>query len=241
MKLLKIGLLVLISLLLTFCSSQETVFGNGVEKTKIITPKAFEKITTFTNAKITINEGDKFELILNGDSNIIDNYLEIDVVKNDCIIKLKNGSYRDYRLHINITLPKISGIKTLGSGAIHVNDFSNQSNMNLSLVGSGNIYINKINPMHQLQAAIVGSGDIIFKENITINNIKLQLVGSGKYNGYKVNTQNYSISLPGSGDVELYASSKLNASVPGSGDIFYKGNPKISFSSSGSGRLINAN
>lgn len=49
--------------------------------------------------------------------------------------------------------------------------------------------------------------------------------------------ENVSISVSGSGDVQVHATSYLKAKVSGSGDIYYKGSPSLHQSVSGSGSV----
>ncbi|WP_299714539.1 head GIN domain-containing protein [uncultured Tenacibaculum sp.] len=241
MKLFKMLTLVFFTSCFTFCNSQEVIVGNGIQTTKTVNPKPFTGIITSNNATIHISQGDKYELIVTGDSNIIEQHLKIKTKNNNCIIKLEKGNYRNYNLNIEITMPKIQKIDAYGSDEIEINDFTNLDDLSFHSVGSGNININRINPIHKCSATIIGSGDIIFNEEVSIRNIDLRIIGSGKFRGYNITSKSYRIVNAGSGDCEVNVTDNLSASIPGSSDVYYKGNPKIQFSSPGSGRLINAN
>ena len=64
------------------------------------------------------------------------------------------------------------------------------------------------------------------------------IMGSGDLHLFRLPAKNVHISIHGSGDAEVNASSSLEAAIAGSGDIRYKGKPKaVNPSIAGSGDI----
>ena len=245
-----IGLLALMVIFFSSCdkngincigSSLETIKGEGSIVTSTLNLNNFTGIDLSFADNVTISYGTTQEVKATGHANII-NRIKTNVTNNIWDVALEDGCYQDYELSIHITIPTLNKIYLSGSGNIVVNDFSNQSALEVKLSGSGNITLNDFEGTTNLAVTLSGSGDIKGNKAIsTLNNFNLTLNGSGNYQGFPISGKACTVLLSGSGNCELTAYNTLNATLSGSGNISYKGNPTITQNITGSGRVINAN
>ncbi len=76
-----------------------------------------------------------------GQQNIIEN-INTNASNYLWVIGFDGGCCNYNHLSITITVPNINRIKLIGSGEIVVNDFSNQSNLDIDISGSGILTLN---------------------------------------------------------------------------------------------------
>ena len=139
-------------------------------------------------------------------------------------------------------MPNINRVKLSGSGEVIVNDFSNQSSLDIDLNGSGLFVLNGFEGITALNTSISGSGT--FKSNADISTLESQSIaisGNGIYNGFTLSSNMCTANISGSGDISVTVNTNLDATISGSGDVFYKGNPMITQNILGSGNVIDAN
>ena len=69
-----------------------------------------------------------------------------------------------------------------------------------------------------------GSGDIELKGNV--DTLKADIVGSGDLEAKKLKANKATLSVSGSGDMDVFVSQELSATISGSGDVTISGNPQ---------------
>ncbi len=245
MTVLKKQILIITALLFTAffsCSTDDnSIEENGPVTTKTLSVPDFSGINLTFSSNITITQGDTQVVKVTGHSNIIDKIIT-SVSDNILKFELEDDYYQDSELSIEITIPNLNHLELNGSGNFLVNDFTNQNKLDILLSGSGNVYLNKFEGITDLYAAISGSGNIKANKKITgLKNLSLNITGSGNYFVFKINSNNCTVNIAGSGHIELTAVKSLNVTISGSGDVYYKGKPSITQNISGSGKLIDAN
>ncbi len=256
-----INLVMVMALLSLFFVSCQKDFIAIKGEGKVVTQQI--DVTEFDVAELTgafdveISYGDNYEMVAEGQQNIIDR-LKLDNDGENLCIKLERGNYRDYILKIYLTVPDIEGVKLSGSGDIVMNKFTNLDNLTLTIRGSGNITSTDYITTQTTNFEISGSGDVDFlseSEKIyteisgsgdvklvgTTNSNDITISGSGEFNCFDLATEQTTINCSGSGDCEVTASAILSISISGSGNIYYKGSPEIDTNISGSGNIISAN
>jgi Putative auto-transporter adhesin, head GIN domain len=149
-------------------------------------------------------------------------YIETTVDGNELKVDTKEG-YRlapNKSVKIYIVSPNFSRVHLSGSGDIvSQNRISGNDKIDLSVSGSGNIKVDLNAP--NVEAEMSGSGDI----NLSGEAKKFEgkLSGSGNIHAMDLKTEETGIRISGSGNADVYASSKLDVRVTGSGDVRYKG------------------
>ena len=88
-------------------------------------------------AKVLITQGDVFEVVAKGESNIIDE-LELDVQDDTWTIEFDH-CVKSYDLEIYITMPDIRYLAVAGSGEIRGDNFFTTQDIVLRVSGSGRL------------------------------------------------------------------------------------------------------
>ncbi len=225
-------------------TSQNKAIGKAVNNnppiTKEITLPDFTGIVTQGAFDLEITSGETQSVKAIGDEDDI-NATDFEVVNGICLLKLKKGTHRNLHLLIKITSPNLESIALSGAGDVLIKSLhSNSGILHLSLQGAGDIDVKSLHQnIRQISCQIKGAGDI----NLDINNkpesLDIDIEGSGDLMCAKMDTQNCSISIKGSGDVTIGKTEELEVQILGSGDVHFSGNPHFkSKQILGSGSLI---
>jgi len=209
------------------------------DKSPVIT-QSFE-LETFNGVELSISgnvriiEGQNQKVEITGRKETVN---AIKKTVNDGVwnIDLPNNYHKSYdKLDIVITSNNIKKIMLSGSGNITGEHILPLSTVIIS--GSGNIDAKTETTM--LTSTISGTGniDISGKADKFICHIS----GSGNISGFDLETTDAEISILGSGNAKIRATSNLNVIISGSGDVYYKGNPTVKTNITGSGKIINSN
>ena len=214
--------------------------GNNKTATKTIEMNAFEGVELDGSFNVEIHQGTEYLVEATGDENIID-LLQTDIKNGICMLDLKRGCYKNYKLTVYVTLPSLENVVLAGSGNIIVNDFKNQTELKTALSGSGNITLYDFENASTMFFSIAGSGNIDCRRDIrNVKNLEIEIEGSGNYNGYQIFANNAVAKIGGSGNIKLTTIDNLEAIIDGSGTIRYRGNPTVYQKITGSGSIIKA-
>jgi len=195
----------------------------------------FNFISMSISGDLTIRQGSKNEVILEGDEDDLEN-IETYVSGDKLKIRSQNNSWFNNigKIKIYITIKDFNGISVSGSGDVVSEGVLKGGNVELHVSGSGDIDLN-------LQAtdtdiSISGSGSISLQGKGKTG--ALSISGSGKLDAQDYVLETITIKISGSGGAYIYATKEIDSRISGSGTIRYKGEPdKLSNRSSGSGRL----
>ena len=209
-----------ILLFFTSCEKWRCIEGNDIIR------KETREVTA--NFKGVVSEGD-FEIQL-----IQDTVFGIEIMADENILpyirtEVRGGTlYLDYEtnrcvrttriVEIDIHMQEIEDIVMHGSGAIWCNNlFTN--NLNVLLDGSGEIEIYSLDAIF-VNASIPGSGKIELVGDCEETDFEVS--GSGQIRADELrHNENYS-SIPGSGDILVWAMDEIRGKISGSGIIWYK-------------------
>ncbi|HJO92971.1 MAG TPA: head GIN domain-containing protein [Victivallales bacterium] len=184
--------------------------GNGVyaKKTYELPKLNTIKLDTSSNIKIVI--GDKNQILLSGDSNILPHVIH---QLNGKTLEIRQNKFFSKRLplKIKITVTNLSKFTLNGAGDIHINGINNKQ-FSIESNGFGNI-------------TAAGKTD----------HLKIDTTGAGNINCKNLIADDATLSATGVGNVILYAKQSLNATATGIGNVTYYGNPKHVTGSEGTG------
>lgn len=212
-----------IALLLSACDfiGGERVVGSGNVTTQDRSISGFSGVQSSGFFDVYLSSGAAQSVRVEADDNLHE-YIETTVNGNELRIDTREG-YRidtDKDLKIYITSPEFNKVHLSGSGnIISQNQIAGNDKIDLSVSGSGNIKVDLHAPI--VDAHMSGSGDI----NLAGEAKKFEgsLSGSGNIRAMDLKTEETSIRISGSGNADVFASSKLDVRVTGSGDVRYKG------------------
>lgn len=237
-----IGIFVLLATVFTSCgwNDDDGLFGcergEGPIVTKELPVEDFEELDLEINAKVILRVGDRQEVLVEGQDNIID-LIELDVRNDEWDIEFDDCVRDAERLVFTITTPFVREIKISGSGEVVSEDFLEAERMDIRISGSGRVDLGL--RADRTNARISGSGKL-FLEGET-DRLDLNISGSGDVRAFNYAAQRCDVNISGSGDVEVLVQDELDVKITGSGDVFYKGDPRIEVNISGSGDVIDAN
>ena len=237
-----LGLVASSVLFLSSCNKDSMcVKGNGDIETRNLNLVSFTEIDLQESANVRIHQGNEYDVVVSGHSNIID-ILETDISGDRWEIEFNKNCAKDYDLTIDITIPIIKEVVLSGAGNVWIDDFEANNQLELKVSGSGDIEMNSFSSLESFRALISGSGNITAYKSIpAVGNSDLHISGSGNIRTFNLISQNTDVLISGSGNIETTSQSSLDVRISGSGNVFYKGYPGINTDISGSGNLYNSN
>ncbi|HXH62011.1 MAG TPA: head GIN domain-containing protein [Fimbriimonadaceae bacterium] len=188
--------------------------SNGPQSTKDFNMTGFEKISSNGSMSLTVKVGGAESIKANGDQDRINN-LKMSVEDGELVIKedSKNWFGSHGKLHIDITLPKLTALAINGSGDATVDGVDSDS-FSVSISGSGDI--TATGQAEKCTVSVSGSGDIDVS---------------------KIKSKSATVEIAGSGNIAVDASDTLDATISGSGNVSYTGDPKVTKQVAGSGSI----
>lgn len=224
--------------LFLFSGCEEYVIGiNGqgeiVEETVILDD--FDGFVSGIEADIYVTQGDRQEVVIRAQQNIIDN-IDLDRVY-DGTWTIRYHQWVGYSkpVKIYITVPTLTQAAISGSGDIFgLTPFTDLDQLTLRISGSGNIDLET--ESKALDASISGSGDLYLAGQT--DDFDLTVSGSGSLKGTNLVATRADLRISGSGNARLRVEDFLRVVVSGSGDVNYAGNPELDVHISGSGTVI---
>ena len=211
---------------------------HGQDRKETLNLPEFDEVHMGTSGEIFIKQGNKTEVILEASESRKEN-LEIEVRGGRLHIANKRGwNWRYWKssgdLAVYVTMKDIRALKVSSSGKIYGKGVLRTDDMDLAVSGSGRIDIET--EADDLEASISGSGKIELAGKCAYNDVSIS--GSGKLLAEDLESEEYYISISGSGNCKINVSKKIEARVSGSGRVYYKGNPdRVNSRVSGSGSV----
>lgn len=201
----------------------------------------FDEVVVRISGKVFIKQGNKNEVILEGDERSLER-IETEVRGGRLSIGTSNGrrwssSRSTGRINVYITIKELKGVSVSGSGDIIGQSVFKSDDFNATISGSGDIEL-EIDAKN-VSARISGSGNMELSGSAEY--AKLGMSGSGKYLAEDMKVDDYEISISGSGRSSVNAQENLDVRISGSGSVYYKGRPVINSSVAGSGKVRRIN
>ena len=226
--------------------------GDVVKETRRLSK--FNRIRIETSGSVSISKGDRRQVTVRTDDNIIDR-IDTDVRNGTLHIDLNPSTCIDpTTLRINIQTPEIEKLRVDGSSDIAFKDGFEGEALKIALDGSGDITAKKTLRYDTVDVVVKGSGDVTLAVDtadlLTIiegsGDIKytgfaaihdVDIEGSGDLLAYGLETDEAKVDIDGSGSCKLSVTETLEVSIEGSGDVLYRGAPEVSKELDGSGRV----
>ncbi|MEL6988822.1 MAG: head GIN domain-containing protein [Bacteroidota bacterium] len=250
-------ILALLVFSMSSCSTQDRIVGSGPIVEEAFDMQSFDGIHLDCSADIFVKQGDRQEVVVRGNANIIER-LKRDVVNGVWRVDLMRGNYRFNELTIFVTVPNFNSMTIDGSGDVEF-EAINTNAMQIKIDGSGDVTFQEGLTTDELKILIDGSGNINVRDlNTALTDVRIdgsgelylagvsdeakyRIDGSGDIDAFDLESDHVSVDVDASGDIKVVAKQTLNVVIDASGDVYYKGNPDIFTSIDGSGRVINAN
>jgi len=141
------------------------------------------------------------------------------------------------KFDVYISVPDLNSVVLSGSGNILGDGPFETSAMNVSILGSGNITMEVY--CESVDAEITGSGNISLSGQA--NSSECFIGGSGSIMALNLETEICEVSIPGSGNSDVFVNDQLDVQISGSGSVRYRGNPNVNSTITGSGSVVRIN
>ncbi len=216
--------------------------------------KPFTGIVVNAAVDIVLVQGEKMEVVVEGNENAIDEYsytVEDDELEENASILVVDVARRlNYNLpsvRLHIVTPNIENITLNGSSDFDIKDSLTVGHLNIEVNGSGDIDIRQLKVQSAFSIHLHGSGDVTVRDlecqyltaevngsgDADLRNVRYadetELVtnGSGDIDA-TITGHTITATAQGSGDIDLEVDcDELTISSQGAGDVEIKGNTKV--------------
>ena len=211
------------------------IHGNGNIKTETRSVSHFNGIDVSGSIDVYVKTDSISSIKIEADENLLE-YIQV-ISDGDMLrIHTENGFNLDPsgKIKVFVSASTFKNFDASGACNIHSeNKINSPDVINIGASGSCDVNLEVNTP--KVVADLSGACNVELKGETKDFSVE----GSGS-NGIKtmgLMADNVDVDISGSGDADVYASSKLDIHISGSGDVQYKGNPQVSQSISGSGSV----
>ena len=227
-----IALLASTAYLLSSCMN--CIEGNGKMTSKEVKIGEITRIRLAADADVILvsDSGGTGSLKIDGESNIIEAF-EFNVTGSTLRIRTEPCIRHHEPVTITIPVKTVDALTINGSGNFKANTMLHATDLELVVNGSGNIELQV--EATNLENQVNGSGSILLKGSAQRQ--KTVINGSGSLESADFAAGKVHVTINGSGDCKVWATTSLSVNVRGSGNVYYKGAPDISTNIKGSGAV----
>jgi hypothetical protein len=216
--------------LLTSC--EDCITGNGKMITKYIKIGDITQIKLSGEANLILVADSTDSLKIEGESNVIDVF-EFDQSGKSLKIRSEGCILHHETVTITVPVRLLESLTLNGSGNISSSSTLHGMDLEIDLNGSGDINLGV--DAENVESKINGSGNINLKGSA--KNQHIQINGSGNVEASDFASGDVRVTINGSGDCKVMATSALKVVIRGSGNVYYKGSPDVSTEVKGSGTV----
>jgi hypothetical protein len=215
-------------------SQSQTFRGSGHVVTERRSLAPFDRVELEGEGRLIIGPDAPAGLEVRTDDNLV-GLVDTDVVDGRLVIGMRPNSDLEPSdgLTYRVSCGRLSELRLSGSGAIEVRDCP-AGNLTVRLDGSGTVRVEGVDAT-LVDAQIGGSGTI--RAVGRSNRVKASVAGSGTFDGNELRARDVEATIPGSGQVVVWATDTLHADISGSGSVSYRGRPAVTQAISGSGAV----
>ncbi len=218
-------------------SAGARVVGSGKKVSETRAVSGFHGVELAGEGTLDITQGDKEEIVLEGEDNILP--LVETTVRPDgvLLITFKHGEsiQSSISLHYKLTAKALDKLTLTGSGKIHMESRLAGEHADVSVPGSGDILLDRVET-GSLSVSLAGSGTIKIEAG-TAGSQQVKVDGSGDYRAGEFKTDVAKVSVNGSGACKVWAEKTLDVSIGGSGEVTYHGGAQVRQRITGSGSV----
>jgi hypothetical protein len=218
---------------LNACMLNPCVNSKGTPVRTAMKVSAFHSIALQSSLEVHLSQGADQSVVIEGPSDLVE---LVTLVVEDGTLSTRTEECIAYKgtFVVHIASPHWSGITVQGSGTVSSVTPLSAERFDLKVQGSGDLRLEL--DANRVETLIQGSGNIILSG--TTGNLETLIQGSGDVVASDLISENVTVKVMGSGNVDVHCNGMLNATILGSGDITYRGSPlKIEQEINGSGSI----
>jgi hypothetical protein len=207
--------------------------GSGDIATEIRTTAPFHGVSVSGDFDVEIKKGDKEEVILEADDNLIKN-IETKVVNGILRIRSEDNNLRDVHFKVYITAPAIDNLKASASASIKTKDaLTSPKSVELKASSAGEIIANIDAP--EVTADASSGGELTLSGRT--KNFNANSSSGSEIKAMDLLTENSVVSSSSGASAKVHASVSLDASASSGADITYRGTANVKKSTSSGGEV----
>lgn len=226
----RILFLIVLSFSINSCVNSIDGNGNVINENREVT--SFNKIDISGGYEVVMNQGDKEQLEIEIDENLLE-YIKTEVKNNTLFISSEESFGRTEALKLYITVVNIEDLEV--SGAIELTNKGTYIGKELDIDVSGAADINLDLELERLTMDLSGASETTLKGSA--DDFEIELSGAGELDAEKFKTQHTVLDISGAGEAIVFVKETLDVEISGAGSVRYKGNPTIKKDISGAGSI----
>lgn len=190
----------------------ERLQGSGtlVEQARTVSP--FHGVRLESVGKVLLATAAEQGVVVEVDDNLVDR-IRTEVVDGVLTVALAPGNYQDLHLTVKVAAPVFDEVALQGAGSIE-GSVGTVSSLSVSTSGAGDVTLSGV-----AEEALI------------------EHTGVGAVHAFDLLTGSCSVTLRGTGQVEVAVSNRLFAVLSGTGDLVYAGDPVVTGSVTGVGQV----
>ena len=210
-------ILLAVTLVVISSCSENLIVGSSeiIEEERSVS--SFEYIVIEGLYETKILQGNKHEVSVIANANILDN-IHTKVNNKTLKITMDNQSYNNINVELIITMPTIRKVTKRGVGSTRMEGFYDLAELELNHYGVASF-------------SLEGS----------VNKLRLNKSGVGPLEAFDLKVESCDIEQNGIGNTKLTCNKSLKGELTGIGNIYYKGQPNIDVGVTGIGKIKDAN
>lgn len=181
--------------------------------------------------ELILSQGDSFSVKVVTDQNL---HQHLEVTKDGSTLRVHPANHTNLdptgKIKVYVTAPLLTKIEASGAcNVVTETRLTSGEGIDIDLSGACNANLDLKTP--NLEVGASGASEISLKGET--KNLNIDGSGSTNIKAFDLLSENADVEISGSGDVELYASVKINAHTSGASSIRYKGNATVDIDKSG--------
>ncbi len=237
MKNLKIGMILILALGITFCTDgqmRRTVYGNN----KVVKEKReagqFTALRVSSGIDVYLTQGDRESIEVEADENLHE-YILTDIRNGVLHVYTEVNIREAEEKRVYVTMKDIESLSTSSAGDIIGQTPVKSDRLELSVSSAGDIKLEI--QVKEIKAGVSSSGDVTLTGEADM--LFANLSSAGDLNAYGLVAREADVSASSAGDADINVTEKLRARSSSAGDINYRGNPKYIDAHSSSAGSVN--
>lgn len=214
-------------LLVSSCDDDDSFFGtttrgSGDLVTETRDLSTFTGIDVGNSIDVTLTQGSDISVTITVDDNIIEE-VRTNVRNGVLSIDLEPGSYSNYTLDVDITLPEVDFIDLSNSATLIAGPFTGLNDLEVKLSNSADLELNGFDGLGEFRLDLGNSSDADLKGSANL--LDLTVNNSSDLNAFDLSARDIRVDAGNSTELRVTVTESLTGSIGNSAELRYRGDP----------------
>ena len=189
---------------------------------------AFDTVKSTLKGNYVFKQGKEHQIEIKGHPRYIDS-LSKRVYKQQLTLSNQYPfCHEDNDYEITVTLPQLKKLFIDAESRITVEDFKNQSELDIKLSQKSFLDIKRYKGLRSFYAFISQDAEIAcIEEHEPLEEVNIVIEGNGRFSGYTMLAKKVQVNILGKGHCEVNAIEKLHVEIKGQANVYAKGMPSL--------------